>query len=402
MPGALEGVKVVDFGWIAEGPMICKYLGDHGADVIRVEGRTRPENMRSLGPFKDMVIDYDRSGSFNQWNTSKRSVALNLAKPKGVEVAKRLVTWADIVVENFAAGVMDKMGLGYKVLSKINPGIIMLSSSMMGQKGPNAAGRGTGVTLSGFAGFHHLAGWPDSLPVSTGAITDWVAVHFNVLTILAALDYRKRTGKGQHFDNAQFENSVQFLEPYVLDYSINGRVASRNGNRHEYACPHGVYRCRGNDRWCAIGIFTGKEWDNFCQVIGNPSWARDIHFTSVLTRKANEDELDKLVEAWTVNYLAEEIMVMMQAAGVGVGVVKNAEDIMEHDPQLKHRHFFWELAHPKAGKYRAQREGFTLSKSPSQLYYAPGLGEHNEQVLKKILGMSDEEVGELIVEQVLE
>lgn len=402
MPGALEGIKVADFGWIAEGPMISKYLGDHGADVIRIEGRTRPENMRSLGPFKDQIVDYDRSGSFNQWNTSKRSIAVNLTKPKGVDVAKRLIGWADVVVENFAAGVMDKMGLGYETLRKINPGIIMLSSSMMGQRGPTATGRGTGVTLSGFAGFHHMAGWPDGLPVSTGAITDWVAVHFNVLTILSALDYRRRTGKGQHFDNAQFENSVQFLEPYVLDYSVNGHVAKRNGNRHEYACPHGVYRCRGNDRWCAIAIFNDNEWNSFCQVIGNPSWTQDNQFTTVLTRKQNEDALDKLVETWTVNYLAEEIMVMLQKVCVGAGLVENAEDIMEHDPQLKHRHFFWELNHPAAGLYRAPREGFTLSKSPCKLHYAPKLGEHNEQVLKQILGMSEEEISELIVEQVIE
>lgn len=399
---ALEGVKVVDFGWIAEGPMICKYLGDYGADVIRIEGRTRPENMRSLGPFKDMVVDYDRSGSFNQWNTSKRSIAVNLTKTKGVEVAKRLASWADVVVENFAAGVLDKMGLGYEVLKKVNPDIILLSSTMMGQKGPNASSRGTGVTLSGFAGFHHIAGWPDSTPVSTGAITDWVAVHFNVLTILAALDYRRRTGKGQHFDNAQYENSLQFLEPYILDYTVNGRVANRNGNHHEYASPHGAYRCRGDDRWCAIGVFDDEEWNRFNCVIGDHSWAKDSRFASALGRKQNEEELDKLVESWTVDYLPEAITVMMQAAGVGAGTVENPEDIMEHDPQLKHRHFFWELDHPAAGKYRAPREGFTLSKSPCELYYAPKLGEHNEQVLKKILGMSEEEISELVIEQVIE
>jgi benzylsuccinate CoA-transferase BbsF subunit len=398
----LEGVKVADFGWVAEGPMTAKYLADYGAEVIRLEGRTRPEIMRSLGPFKEAIVDYDRSGSFNQWNTSKLSLAVNLTKPEGVEVAKRLVAWSDVVVENFSGGAIERMGLGYEELKKVKTDIIMLSTCMQGQTGPHASSPGSGVTLPALTGYHHIAGWPDGLPTSTGAYTDWVALHFNVVAILAALDYRRRTGKGQHLDMSQYEHGVHFLAPLVLDYFVNGRVAGRTGNRCDYAAPHGAFRCRGAERWCAIGVFSDEEWEGFCKVLGNPEWTNSPRFANILERKKNEDELEKLVEAWTVNQSAEDVMTMMQAAGVGAGVVENAEDIMEHDPQLKHRQFFWELEHPTVGNYRAPRAGFVLSKVPCELRRAPLLGEHNEYVLKEVLSLSDEEIAELIASGAIE
>ncbi|GAG27297.1 unnamed protein product, partial [marine sediment metagenome] len=247
-----EGVKVADFGWVAEGPMVTKYLADYGAEVIRLEGRSRPEPMRALGPHKDNIVGLDRSGSTSQWNTSKLSLAINLAKPKGVEVAKRLVAWADIVVENFSGEAMQRMGLGYEELQKIKPDIIMLSTCMMGQTGPYATSPGTGSTLPALSGITNITGWPDRMPVQPGAYTDWVAVHYNVLAILAALDYRRRTGKGQYIDVSQYETGVHFLAPLAMDYAVNQRVAGRVGNRCDYAAPHNAYRCRGDERWCAI------------------------------------------------------------------------------------------------------------------------------------------------------
>ena len=201
---------------------------------------------------------------------------------------------------------------------------------------------------------------------------------------------------------SQYENGVHFMAPLILDYVVNQRVANRMGNRYPYAAPHGAYRCRGEDRWCAIAVFTDEEWQSFCKVIGNPAWTNDPKFSTLLARKENEEELDRLVEEWTINHSAEEVMSMMQAAGVAAGTVQTAEDLLEHDPQLKHRHFFWELEHPEIGKYRARRPPFMLSKSPCELRRAPLLGEHNEYVLKEILGMSDEEIAELVIEGVIE
>ena len=192
------------------------------------------------------------------------------------------------------------------------------------------------------------------------------------------------------------------MAPLILDYAVNQQVASRMGNRLSHAAPHGAYRCRGEDRWCAIAVFTDEEWQSFSKVVGNPTLTNNPKFSTLPARKENEDELDRLVEEWTINHSPEEVMSLMQAAGVAAGVVATGEDLLEHDPQLKHRHFFQELDHLEIGKYHAAGPAFVLSKSPCGLRSAPSLGEHSEYVLKEILGMSDKEVAELVIEGVLE
>jgi crotonobetainyl-CoA:carnitine CoA-transferase CaiB-like acyl-CoA transferase len=201
---------------------------------------------------------------------------------------------------------------------------------------------------------------------------------------------------------SQYETGVHFLAPLVLDYVVNRRVAGRMGNRCPYAAPHGAYRCRGDDRWCAIAVFTDGEWGSFGRVIGNPAWASSPKFATLLARKENEEELDRLVEEWTVERSAEEVMGMMQAAGVAAGVLETGEDLLDHDPQLRHRHYFWELDHPEVGKYQAPGSSFVLSRSPCELRRAPLMGEHNEYALKEALGMSDEEIAEMVIEGVVE
>ncbi|MBA7623749.1 Formyl-CoA:oxalate CoA-transferase [subsurface metagenome] len=398
----LEGIKVADFTRNVSGPLTTKILSDYGAEVIKIESKTKFDSHRMATPSKDNIFGLNRGGDFNQDNTGKLSVTLNLAHPKGVEVAKRLIGRADIVVENFAGGVMKRMGLGYAELKKVKPDIIMLSSCMQGQTGPHANHPGFGFHLTALSGFSHITGWNDRDPLGLGPYTDFIAPHYNVLAILAALDYRRRTGKGQYFDVSQYENGVHFMAPLILDYVVNQRVASRMGNRSAYAAPHGAYRCRGEDRWCAIAVFTDEEWQSFGKVIGNPALTTNPKFSSLPARKKNEEELDNLVEEWTINHSPEEVMSMMQTAGVAAGVVETGEDLLEHDPQLKHRHFFWELDHPEIGKYRARGPAFVLSKCPCELWRAPLLGEHNEYALKEILGMSDEEIAELVIEGVLE
>jgi len=400
---ALEGIRALDFGWAWTGPLTAKTLSDYGAEVIKIEGRSRPDIHRtSAPPFKDNIPGIDRSGTFNQDNTGKLSIALNLAHPRGVEIVKKLVARADIVIENYAGGVLTRMGLGYEELKKVKPDIIMLSSCMQGQTGPYSNHPGYGLHLTSLAGFSHIAGWPDREPAWLSAYTDFPAPRFNVTTILAALDYRRRTGQGQYIDMAQFENAIHFLAPLVLDYTVNGRVAERRGNRYPYAAPHNAYRCLGNDRWCAIAVFTDKEWQSFCQVIGNPAWASDAKFSTLTARKDSEDELDKLVEEWTINQAAEKVMSMMQAAGVGAGLLETAEDLLDKDPQIKHRHLYRELDHPEIGQHRAPGPAFTLSKSPYEVHRTPLLGEHNEYILKEFLNMPDEEIAELVIEGVLE
>ncbi|MFC1977205.1 CaiB/BaiF CoA transferase family protein [Chloroflexota bacterium] len=398
----LEGIRVADFTRNVAGPLTTKILADYGAEVIKIEGRIKFDSHRMATPSKDNIFGLNRGGDFNQDNTGKLSVALNLARPEGVEVARKLIARADVVVENFAGGVMQRMGLGHEELKKIKPDIIILSSCMQGQTGPHAHHPGFGFHLSALSGFSHITGWPDREPLGLGPYTDFIAPHFNVLAILAALDYRRRTGKGLYLDMSQYENGIHFMAPLILDYAVNQRVANRMGNRSACAVPHGAYRCRGEERWCAIAVFTDEEWQSFSKVIGNLTLTNNPKFSTLPARKENEEELDGLVEEWTINHSPEEVMSMMQAAGVAAGVVETGEDLLEHDPQLKHHHFFWELDHPEIGKYQARGPAFVLSKSPCEVRRAPLLGEHNEYVLKKILGMSDEEIAGLVIEGAVE
>lgn len=398
----LEGIKVADFSWSVVGPLTTKTLADYGAEVLKIESSIAPDLFRTLGPFKDNIPGFNRGGVFNEYNTNKLSVTLNLQHPKGVQVAKRLAKWADVVVENFAQGVMAKIGLSYDELRKVNPGIIYLSSCMMGQTGPHAGHPGWGGFLTALAGFDHITGWPDREPVDLGPYTDFVAPPFCVAIIMAAILYRQRTGKGQYLDVSQYECAIQLMAPLVLDTVVNKRIPGRIANRSPYAAPHGAYRCQGRDKWCAIAVFSDEEWKSLCGVIGNSVLSENSKFATLLGRKENEKELDKLIEEWTTNYPAEDVMIMMQAAGVPAGVLQTGEDIVEHDPQLRQPYYFCELDHPEIGKYCAPAPSFILSKSPYELKRAPTLGEHTEYALREILGMADDEIADLVIEGVIQ
>jgi benzylsuccinate CoA-transferase BbsF subunit len=330
-------------------------------------------------------------------------VTINTRKPGGLDLVKRLVAKSDILVENFAGGTITRMGLGYEVVREIKPDIIMLSSSMQGQTGPFFAHAGSGHKLTPFTGFSNIFGWPDRKPAWIAAYTDYIAPRYNIVAIMAALEYRRRTGKGQFLDMSQTEASLQFISPLILDYNVNKRTANRMGNLSPYAVPHNAYRCLGEDRWCAIAVFTDEEWQSLCKVIGKPALATDTLFSTLLVRKENEAELDKIVNEWTCVRSAEEVMTSMQAAGVAAGVVQTGEDLLENDPQLKHRGTFIELEYPGIGKYRTQLgPHFLMSKYTYDVKVAPEVGQHNEYVCKGILDMSDTEYDQLVEDGVID
>ena len=400
---ALDGLKVVGFTYAGVGNMVIKYLVEYGATAIRVESMKRLDNTRVSAPYKDNVFGINRSGYYAWINNDRYCMALNLKHPRAMEVCEQLIKWADVLVENFAPGTMERSNLGYNDVKKINPGITMISCSQQGQTGPHRQMPGYGGTLQALAGFTNLTGWPDRWPVQVDrSYPDFIAPRFGVVAVIAALDYRERTGKGQYIDISEYEDSIHFLAPVILDYTANRNIQGRAGNRCAYAAPHGCYRCKGDDKWCVISVFTDGDWSAFCKAIGNPGWANEPRFKTLLGRKQNEEELDRLVEEWTINYSAEEVMNMMQAAGVAAGVLQTLEDLAEYDPQLKYLHFYWELDHPEVGKHHVAAPPFVLSKSPCELRRAPLLGEHNEYVFKEILGLSDEEVAELVIEGVIE
>ena len=391
---ALAGIKIADFSWIQVAPLVTKQFAQHGATVVKVESSTKLDMQRTLPPMAGGVEGINRSGSFASPNDNKYGITLNLKHPKGLEIAQRLIAWSDVVVENFMPGTMAQMGLDYKEMQRIKKNIIMLSMSMFGQTGRYARKGGFGTQLASAVGFTELTGWPDREPITLPtALPDQVAPWYGVCAVLGALDYRRRTGKGMYIDISLYETGMTFLSQAVLDCSANGRIWSRAGNRCSYAAPHGVYPCRGNDRWCAIAVFNDREWDALCKVMMEPQWTKLDKFATFLGRKENEDELDRLVGEWTINYAAEEVMQKCQGAGIAAGVVESNKDLLD-DPQLKDRHHFWMLEHPEMGVTPYDGPSFRLSRTPAEIVRpAPCLGEHNEYVCTHILNMRDEECG---------
>lgn len=399
---ALEGIKVAALIQGITGPFTAATLASYGAQVLRIESRTRIEWHRQAGPFIGDVALPDRSVLYQFINPGSYGITLNLKHPRAMEVMTRIIKWADVVVENFAGGVMKRAGLGYEDLRKIKPDIIMLSAAIYGQTGPYAEVPGYGGTLTALTGLPYITGFPDQMPQFPGfAITDFIAPRANVLAIVAALNYRRKTGKGQYIDAAQMESVIPLLTPLLLQYEANGKEAERIGNRSTYAAPHGVYRCKGDNRWCAITVFTDEEWGKFCQAIGKPAWTESTEFATLMGRLKNVDKLDRLVEEWTMNYSPEEVVSLMQGAGVAAGVVQSGQDL-DSDPQLKHRHFYWKLEHPEVGNFTYSGMPARLSKTPYEMKRAPMLGEHNEYVYTQLLGMTDEEFVELMADGVFE
>lgn len=400
---ALRGLKVADFAWFISGPLVARFLGDYGAEVIHIESSIRPDNMRGTLPMKDNTPGINRSAAFARYNSSKYGVTLNLSKSRGLEIARKIVAWADVVVENFSSGTMERLGLGYGDLRKVNPDVIMVSLPMFGHDGPLAKHPGLGSQLADLIGFGHLTGWPDRAPVSPpGAYTDFISPYYAVSAIMAALHYRRRTGKGQYLEISQYEAGVHFVAPLVMDWFVHGRQLTRDGNRCPGVAPHGVYRCSGHERWCAITVFTEEEWQSLCNVMGQPDMACDPRFVTMMARWHNRGILDQLIESWTMEHAAEEVMMLLQEAGIAAGIVSNGQDVNE-DPQLNGRGFYRELSHPEIGTHRYLMPPFRLSKTPGEPRMpAPCLGQHNEYVYREILGMSDEEFVQLLNEGIFD
>jgi len=396
-----EGLMVVDFSWAGVGPITTKCLADYGATVIRIESASRPEVLRSSPPYGEGIPGMDRSAYFAIYNTNKYGMSVDMKHPKGLDLAKKLIAKADVVAQSFTAGVLEKWGLGYEELRKIKPDIILFSTNMQGQTGPYCRLPGTGVNLVGLSGYAHLCGWPDRLPSNPyGPYTDSVAPRFGIAMLVAALAHRRKTGEGQWIDLSQFEAGIFFLAPVMLDYFVNGRIANRNGNDSPCAAPHNAYRCKGKDRWAVVAVFTDREWESFCRVIGGPPWTGEERFSTFLGRKEHEHELDRLVEEWTVQHGAEEVVSLMQASGVAAGVVKTSEDI-QTDPQLKHRNHFWVMEHKELGPFPYMGQAAVLSETPAvPRMPSPCMGEHNWYVCREFLGLTEAEFDALLVEGV--
>jgi benzylsuccinate CoA-transferase BbsF subunit len=397
-----EGVKLVQLCWAGVGVYTCNYLSHYGTTTVRVETATRPDPVRLFAPYAPTnkpgePVGLERSAFYSITHTAPElDIALNFKHPEALEIFKKLVAWADVVAEGFPAGVMDKLGLDYEGLKKVNPQIIMFRTCGYGHTGPMAEQPGFGSILTAVTMMDNIVGWPDRPPVPPSTYyTDQLSPMYASLAIMAALDYRRRTGKGQYIDHAQIEAGLNYMTPLILDYQTNGRELALKGNRCDYAAPHGIYRCRGDDRWVAIAVMDDDEWRSFVQAISSPAWARAKKYATAAGRVKHSDELDRLVEAWTVNYPPEAVEEMLQRAGVGAGVVANAKDIDE-DPQMNYYNFYRELDHPYMGRLRYYHPApIKLSAAETAVQRPVLLGEHTDYVCKEILGMPDEEIERL-------
>jgi crotonobetainyl-CoA:carnitine CoA-transferase CaiB-like acyl-CoA transferase len=398
----LAGVKVVDLMWVMAGPAAIRVLADYGATVIHVESTRRIDTSRTLPPFQNGQPGPESSGLFQNMNAGKLGITLDITQEAGRAVLLDLIRWSDVVAESFSPGVMRSLGLDYESLLQLKPDIIVLSTSLMGQTGPLATFAGYGNLAAAISGFSELLGWPDRPPAGHFAYTDYVAPRFTATAILAALEYRRRTGQGQHIDQSQVESALHFLGPALLDYTVNGRVWQRAGNREPYLAPHGVYPALGDDCWIAIAVSNDMQWQALCEVMGHPDLLSDPRFASQAARAERQNELDAIVADWSRSRKAEEAEAALQARGVPASTVQNSSELFR-DPQLRHRGHFVQLEHPVHGTTTVEGSRFRLSRTPSRIERsAPTFGRDTYYVLGTVLGYSPELIAELAEAGVLE
>ncbi len=397
----LEGIRVADFTWVWAGPFCTLQLAHLGAEVIRIESATRPCITRLLPPWPDNKSGVNRSGYFNQYNQSKRSLTLNLKSPEALEIAKKLIAKSDIVTENFAGGVMERMGLGYEVLRQIRSDIIMISLSGYGATGPEKDHISYGpaqVPLSGMSSLTGYKGWP---PMHVGiSYGDPNGGLHGAFAVMCALMYRARTGKGQFIDLSQCETSTAMVAEGILDYSMNGTQPDRDGNRDPYMAPHGVFRSAGDDRWVSLAVRDDEEWKRLCATIGQPELANDARFLTLSDRKQNEDDVEAFITGWTQTRSPEEATETLQAAGIPAALAMTNKDLST-DTHLNSRPIFVYNDHPEVGVQQHVGVPWQLSKTPLPVRAAPTLGQDTDYVLQEILGYNELEIAGLKERDVL-
>lgn len=387
---ALEGLKILDLSWVVAGPLVGRTLADFGAQVVRVESSVRIETARLMQPFHGGTQDREGSALFGNCNAGKLGVTLDLKSAEGQQVVRDLVSWADVVVESFSPGQLRKWGLDYETLSADKPDLVMLSTSIAGQHGPWSKLAGFGNVGSSLSGFQHLVGYEDRLPMGTfGPYTDYVGPRLALVTLLAALEHRRRTGEGAYIDVSQVEAGVFFLSPQVAHHGYDGTVAERHGNRDLQHAPHGVFPCSPEDgaaRFVAIVVRDRAEWRALARAMSRPDLADRDDLATAEGRRAAEEEIEAAIGGWTQTRAASEVEWVLQDLGVPAHLAVTSDDYPA-DTQLAHRGHLVELPHPRHGTTWVEGPRYALSETPGgPRSAAPTLGQHNGQVLAELLG----------------
>jgi crotonobetainyl-CoA:carnitine CoA-transferase CaiB-like acyl-CoA transferase len=389
---ALDGLRVLDLSWVVAGPAIGRALADFGADVIRVESGLRPDTARLVGPHHGGRPNLESSACYGNVNAGKRGITLNLREESARSVVVELVAWADIVVDSFSPGVMERWGLGADRLRKLNPQAIFLSSSIMGHDGPFAGLAGYGNVGGALAGFQHLAGWPDRPPFGPyGPYTDYIAPRLGLVVLLASLEHRARTGEGIRIDLSQVEAGIFFLAPELAAYASTGETALRRGNRDLQMAPHGVFACRRGaeheSTWVTVAVRDDDDWRRLAAVIGGA--AIDLRFERAAGRLEHVEQIEQLVADWTAGHTARDVETTLQRHGVPAHATVGS-DQAPIDPQLVHRGHFVTLPHPVHGATTVEGPRVRLSATPGAVRRAaPTLGQDNDDVLRNVLGYDD-------------
>jgi crotonobetainyl-CoA:carnitine CoA-transferase CaiB-like acyl-CoA transferase len=406
-PDALPGYRILDFGTAFASPMAAHLLADMGAEVIKIESRTRLDGLRLGRP----IVGEDIAGGdrgewpeyqpvFHGLNRSKLGITVNIKHPEGVDLLKQLVRISDVVINNFAPGVMDRAGLGYDALRSEKPDLIYVSLPAAGKTGPLRDIVTYAPVIAALAGISGLVGYSGAREDFVGtlqvAFCDAVGALHAVVAILAALRHRQTSGEGQVIEIAQWEAAVSMLSEGLLDYVMNGRVLRPVGNAHPAMVPHDNYRCAGDDAWVAIAVRSETEWRAFCLATGHAEWADDPRFGDAYLRRQHRGELDGLITTWTRQYTPYEVMETLQAAGVVAMPVMNLEDQFR-DPHLREREIHLESEHPRVGLEFLHGIPWRLSDTPGRISRpAPLLGEHNQYVFSDLLGLPEAEIQRLV------
>ncbi|MBI3801258.1 MAG: CoA transferase [Deltaproteobacteria bacterium] len=426
----LEGVRIADLTWLLAGAGGPRLLASLGAEVIRIEWRDRLDFLRYMPPFapqknenaakagalelsglsQEGLKSVNRAGYFNDINAGKKGVSLNMAHPKGRELFKRLVAVSDVVVEAFTAETMRKWGLGYETLKAIKSDIIYIQQPGWGYKGPYVKFASYGPIAQAVSGLTEQSGLPAPYPPAGWGFSymDWSGAYYCAITMLCAIYHKKRTGKGQYIDCSQVEPGIYMTGTAVLDHLVNGRHSQRTGNRSpaKLVAPHGAYHCAGNDRWIAIAVTTAEEWAALVREMGNPTWAQHEQFATLAARGQNQDELDRLIGAWTTDKEPFALQARLQKAGVPAGVCQTAQDRVERDPQLQHLKWLIPLSHSEIGTWPVKDVPFhftnaTVNQGGPTERAAPCYGEDNDYVYDELLKLTKQERTELEKEGII-